>query len=69
MNSIESQRNLQPAAAAGNELADTLERLLLDSAEGHNTMNLVQDGLEAIHYYRVRTGTQRVRSAAAIVRD
>ena len=63
MNSIESQRNLQPTAA--NELADTLERLLLDSAEGYNTMSLVQDGLAAIHHYRIRTGTQRVRQAAA----
>ena len=67
---------------AGNELADTLELLLLDLAEGYDTraMNglwpttvavqtpshqFVQEALAAIHVYRVRTGTQRVRSVAA----
>ena len=86
MNSIESQRNLQ-STAAGNDLADTLELLLLDLTEGYNTQPLyrtrtnlvqdgptflqqmVQDGMAAIHRYRVRTGTQRVRPAAAVVRD
>ena len=86
MNSIESQRNLQ-STAAGNDLADTLELLLLDLTEGYNTQptyrtrtnlvqdgptflqQMVQDGMAAIHRYRVRTGTQRVRPAAAVVRD
>ena len=72
---------------AGNELADTLELLLLDLAEGQPTneptlshwsyhistttpsQQFVQDGLAAIHLYRDRTGTQRVRPAAAVVRD
>ena len=86
MNSIESQRNLQ-STAAGNDLADTLELLLLDLTEGYNTQpmyrtrtnlvqdgptflqQMVQDGMAAIHRYRVRTGTQRVRPATAVVRD
>jgi hypothetical protein len=85
MNSIESQRNLEPTP--GNELADTLELLFLDLTEGYNTQamyrtrtesvqdgstflhQMMQDGLSAIHRYRVRTGTRRVRPAAAIVRD
>ena len=85
MNSIESQRNLQ--STAGNDLADTLELLLLDLTEGYNTQpmyrtrtnlvqdgptflqQMVQDGMAAIHRYRVRTGTPRVRPAAAVVRD
>jgi len=67
---------------AGNELADTLENLLLDIAEGYNTQPMnslwpttvsthtptrefVQEALAAIHVYRVRTGTQRVRPVAA----
>ena len=72
---------------AGNELADTLELLLLDLAEGQPTnaptlshwsyhistttpsQQFVQDGLAAIQLYRDRTGTQRVRPAAAVVRD
>ena len=77
---------------AGNELADTLELLLLDMTEGYETQpmsrhkryrtrtdsvqdgpaflyQMVQDGMAAIPRYRVRTGTQRVRPAAAIVRD
>ena len=73
---------------AGNELADTLELLLLDLAEGQPSnehilshwsyhisttqtqlQQLVQDGLAAIQLYRERTGTQRVRPAAAVVRD
>ena len=88
MNSIESQRNLhQTTVSAGNDLADTLELLLLDLTEGYNTQpmyrtrtnlvqdgptflqQMVQDGMAAIHRYRVRTGTQRVRPAAAVVRD
>ena len=69
---------------AGNELADTLELLLLDLAEGYDTraMNglwpttvavqtpshqFVQEALAAIHVYRVRTGTQRVRPATAVI--
>ena len=67
---------------AGNELADTLELMLLDLAEGYTTQprnelwpttvsahtptrEFVQEALAAIHVYRVRTGTQRVRSVAA----
>jgi len=67
---------------AGNELADTLENLLLDIAEGYTTQPMnslwpttvsahtptrefVQEALAAIHVYRVRTGTQRVRPVAA----
>ena len=66
----------------GNELADTLENLLLDIAEGYTTQPMnslwpttvsahtptrefVQEALAAIHVYRVRTGTQRVRPVAA----
>ena len=69
---------------AGNELADTLELLLLDLAEGYDTraMNgtwpttvavqtpsqqFVQEAMAAIHVYRVRTGTQRVRPATAVI--
>ena len=69
---------------AGNELADTLENLLLDIAEGYTTQPMnslwpttvsahtptrefVQEALAAIHVYRVRTGTQRVRPVAARV--
>jgi len=79
MNSIESQRNLHYTKyimnniAAANELADTLELLLLDLTEGWDKRyaypGWIQEGLEAIHRYRVRTGTQRVRPAAAVVRD
>ena len=64
---------------AGNELADTLELMLLDLAEGYDkdqsiwpttvsahthTREFVQEALAAIHVYRVRTGTQRVRPVA-----
>ena len=69
---------------AGNELADTLENLLLDIAEGYTTQPMnslwpttvsahtptrefVQEALAAIHVYRVRTGTQRVRPVTARV--
>ena len=71
---------------AGNELADTLELLLLDMNEEYNTQPMngpwpttvavqtpsrefVQEALAAIHVYRVRTGTERVRPATAVVRD
>ena len=68
---------------AGNELADTLELLLLDMNENYNTrmsgpwpttvavqtpsQRFVQEGLAAIHLYRIRTGTQRARPAAAVI--
>ena len=67
---------------AGNELADTLELLFLDMNEGYDTramtwpttvavqtpsQRFVQEGLAAIHLYRIRTGTQRVRPAAAVI--
>ena len=67
---------------AGNELADTLELLLLDLAEGYDTramtwptavavqtpsQQFVQKALAAIHLYRIQTGTQRVRPAAAVI--
>ena len=67
-------------ATAGNELADTLELLLIDVAEGYDrdqsiwpttvaaqtpSHQFVQDALAAIHVYRIRTGTQRVRPVAA----
>ena len=68
---------------AGNELADTLELLLLDMNENYNTRmsvpwpttvaaqtpsrEFVQEALAAIHVYRVRTGTQRVRPATAVI--
>ena len=67
-------------ATAGNELADTLELLLIDLAEGYDrhqsiwpstvavqtpSRQFVQDALAAIHVYRIRTGTQRVRPVAA----
>ena len=75
---------------AGNELADTLELLLLDMTEGYETRpmsrhkryrtrtdsvqdgpaflyQMVQDGMAAIHGYRVRTGTQRIRPATAVI--
>ena len=67
-------------ATAGNELADTLELLLIDLAEGYDrdqsiwpttvaahtpSRQFVQDALAAIHVYLFRTGTQRVRPVAA----
>ena len=66
---------------AGNELADTLELLLLDLAEGYDTPPIwpttvaaqapphqfVQEALAAIHIYRIRTGTQRIRPATAVI--
>ena len=67
---------------AGNELADTLELLLLDMNEGYGTQAMtwpttgavqtpsqqfVQKALAAIHLYRTQTGTQRVRPAAAVI--
>ena len=68
---------------AGNELADTLELLLLDMNENYNTRmsgpwsttvavqtpsrEFMQEALAAIHVYRVRTGTQRVRPAPAVI--
>ena len=57
---------------AGNELADTLELLLLDMNEGYGTQAMngppfVEEALAAIHLYRVRTGTQRVRPATAVI--
>ena len=66
---------------AGNELADTLELLLLDLTEGYDTQSIwpttvaaqapphqfVQEALAAIHVYRIRTGTQRIRPATAVI--
>ena len=61
---------------AGNELADTLELLFLDMNEGYDTramtwpttvavqtpsQRFVQEGLAAIHLYRIRTGTHSGR--------